>query len=94
MKRGLKILFFIAVIWVTAQSHIWAKDVKLHDINGSVVDTNRIKSIEPPRISSDGRFWILTVYLESQAGPMAIKFQYPAEKGNLARNDYASIRGG
>ena len=92
MKRILKILFFIAVIWVIAQSHVWAKDVRLHDLNGSIVDTSRIKSIEPPRRSSDGRFWILTVYLESQAGPMAIKFQYPAEKGNLARNDYGKLR--
>ncbi len=92
MKRGLKILFFIAVIWMAAQSHVWAKDVKLHDINGSVVDTSRIKSIEPPRLSADGGFWILTVYLKSQAGPMAIKFQYPAENGNLARNDYGKLR--
>ena len=92
MRRILKIACFIAVIGIIAQSHIWAKDVRLQDLNGSIVDTSRIKSIEPPRLSADGRFWILTVYLKSQAGPMAIKFQYPAEKGNLARNDYGKLR--
>ena len=92
MKKVLQIFFFFAAIWLAVQSHTWAKDIKLHDINRSVVDTGQIKSIDQPRRSSDGRFWILTVYLPSQAGPMAIKFQYPPEKGNLARNDYELIQ--
>jgi len=92
MKKALKIFFFIAAICLAIQSHTWAKDIKLHDINGSLVDTAQVKSIDQPRRSPDGSFWILTVYLPSQAGPMAIKFQYPPDKGNLARNDYEAIK--
>lgn len=92
LSRICIVAFCIAVIGLTAQSHIWAKDIKLHDLNGSVVDTSRIKSIIPPQLSSDGRFWILTVYLKSPAGPMAIIFQYRKEKKNLARRDYGRIR--
>jgi hypothetical protein len=94
LLRIFAMILFIAVIGLTAQSQVWAKNIKLHDLNGSVVDTNQIKSIEQPRRSSDGRFWILTAYLHSQAGPMAIKFQYPPEKENLARQDFEAIKRG
>jgi len=94
LTRIFAVILFISVIGLTAQSLAWAKDIKLHDINGSLVDTGLVKSMDQPRRSSDGRFWILTVYLQSQAGPMAIKFQYPPEKGNLARNDYDAIKRG
>ena len=92
LSRIFAVILFISVIGLTAQSRIWAKDIKLHDINGSLLDIGLVKSIDQPRRSSDGRFWILTVYLPSQAGPMAIKFQYPPAKGNLARNDYEAIQ--
>ena len=94
LSKIFAVILFIAVIGLTAQSRIWAKDIKLHDINGSLVDTGLVKSMDQPRRSADGRFWILTVYLPSQAGPMAIKFQYPPEKGNLARDDYEAIKRG
>lgn len=97
MKRLSRIsaaAFCIALIGLTAQSYLWAEDIKLHDLNGSVVDTGRIKAIDPPRRSSDGRFWVLTIYLESQAGPMAVKFQYPPENEKPARDDYKAIRKG
>jgi len=94
ISRISAVILVIAVIGLISQPRILAKDIKLHDINGSLVDPGHVKSIDQPRRSSDGRFWILTVYLQSQAGPMAIKFQYPPEKGNLARQDYEAIKRG
>ena len=92
LARICTLLVCIVILGLTAQSSIWAKDIKLHDLNGSVVDTSRIQSFDPPRLSSDKKFWILTVYLESKAGPMAIIFQYSPDKRNLAQNDYEAIR--
>ena len=92
LTRLFAVILFISLIGLTAQSLAWASDIKLHDLNGSVVDTGLVKSIEQPRRSSDGRFWILTVYLPSQAGPMAIIFQYPPENEKLARQDFEAIR--
>ncbi len=95
MKRLSRICaaaLLIAVIGLTSQSYLWARDIKLHDINSSVVDSNKIDSIDSPRKSPDGNYWVLTIFLKSSAGPMAIIFQYPSNGRNSALNDYKLIR--
>jgi len=69
-----------------------AEEIKLSDLNGTIVETTRVASLQPPRISNDGDYWILTVYFKSAGQPLSIKFRYPAGSQPAAQNDYRKIR--
>ena len=95
MKRIPKlILIFIALIFaaVSLPSLSRAEEIQLSDLNGTIVETSRVVSLEPLRISNDGDHWILTVYFKSPDKPLSIKFRYPAGSQTAARNDYRKLR--
>ena len=94
MGKRMKLVLMVSVIAcstcvVTAGAG--AEEITLSDLNGTIVETSRVASVDPPRLSKDGDYWILTVYFQSAGNPLSIKFRYPAASQPAAQNDYRKI---